>query len=219
MRRRPMPLASYDRLFPNQDTMPRGGFGNLIALPLQREARDRGCTVFLDEALEPHPDQWRHVAGVARLRPARVEELAAEARRRGGVLGVPDWDSEDNTPSARLSPLGGPASAEPALATVRARLSGRFELPTAGLPATLVDRLRRGAAFANPVFLERQRARLSTHRTPRVICCHEERGGWLWLPRGGRDAVEAELAAAGIELEVADARATGTELDLSSMVG
>ena len=32
-------FKSYDRLFPNQDTMPKGGFGNLIALPLQKSAR------------------------------------------------------------------------------------------------------------------------------------------------------------------------------------
>ncbi len=51
-------MASYDRLFPNQDTMPAGGFGNLIALPLQRERRGDGCTVFLDDALEPFADQW-----------------------------------------------------------------------------------------------------------------------------------------------------------------
>lgn len=36
-RERQLELTSYDRLFPNQDTMPKGGFGNLIALPLQRQ--------------------------------------------------------------------------------------------------------------------------------------------------------------------------------------
>ena len=51
-------MESYDRLIPNQDTMPRGGFGSLIALPLQREARESGNTVFLDKGLEAHPDQW-----------------------------------------------------------------------------------------------------------------------------------------------------------------
>lgn len=50
--------ASYDRFFPNQDTMPLGGFGNLIALPLQRRARDAGNSVFVDESLRPYDDQW-----------------------------------------------------------------------------------------------------------------------------------------------------------------
>lgn len=42
-------FRSYDRMFPNQDLLPSGGFGNLIALPLQRLARDAGNSVFVDE--------------------------------------------------------------------------------------------------------------------------------------------------------------------------
>jgi len=64
-------MASYDRLFPNQDTLPRGGFGNLIALPLQHQARERGHTVFLDDNLEPYPDQWTYLASVRRMDRAR----------------------------------------------------------------------------------------------------------------------------------------------------
>lgn len=49
-------LSSYDRMFPNQDTLPRGGFGNLIALPLQKAARDKKNSVFLNETFEPFAD-------------------------------------------------------------------------------------------------------------------------------------------------------------------
>ncbi len=49
-------LDSYARLFPNQDTLPKGGFGNLIALPLQKSARQQGNTVFLDEKFQPYAD-------------------------------------------------------------------------------------------------------------------------------------------------------------------
>jgi hypothetical protein len=76
-------MESYDRLFPNQDTMPRGGFGNLIALPLQHEARQRGDTVFLDEALEPYQNQWASLASVSRMAPTAIEAIAREATRRG----------------------------------------------------------------------------------------------------------------------------------------
>lgn len=41
-RRHELSMDSYDRLFPNQDTLPRGGFGNLIALPLQQGPGRRG---------------------------------------------------------------------------------------------------------------------------------------------------------------------------------
>ena len=55
-------LDSYDRLFPNQDTLPKGGFGNLIALPLQRGPREQSNSVFLDENLDPLADQWSFLA-------------------------------------------------------------------------------------------------------------------------------------------------------------
>jgi hypothetical protein len=58
MERRPdIGLNSYDRFFPNQDTLPKGGFGNLIALPLQRQPRASGNSVFLDENFVPYSDQ------------------------------------------------------------------------------------------------------------------------------------------------------------------
>ncbi|WP_366929498.1 DNA primase small subunit domain-containing protein, partial [uncultured Thiodictyon sp.] len=57
-RTRQLTLTSDDRLFPNQDTMPKGGLGNLIALPLQKQPRENGWSVFVDEDFRPHPDQW-----------------------------------------------------------------------------------------------------------------------------------------------------------------
>jgi hypothetical protein len=91
-------LDSYDRLFPNQDTLPQGGFGNLIALPLQKESREAGNTVFVDDYLEPWADQWAFLAQVRRVGRTHVERLVQEAERRGRVLGVrlpPQDDGED----------------------------------------------------------------------------------------------------------------------------
>ena len=81
-------LDSYDRLFPSQDTLPKGGFGNLIALPLQAEPRRKGNSVFLDRTFEPDPDQWAFLSGIRRMRPAEVDALVAVATRAGTVLGV-----------------------------------------------------------------------------------------------------------------------------------
>jgi hypothetical protein len=89
MERRPdIGLDSYDRLFPNQDTMPQGGFGNLIALPLQRAARKQDNTVFLDSALVPWADQWAFLASVRKIGRPQIEEIVEDAERRGRVLGV-----------------------------------------------------------------------------------------------------------------------------------
>lgn len=89
MERRPgIGLDSYDRLFPNQDTLPQGGFGNLIALPLQKQARERKNSAFLDKSLEPHTDQWSFLSGIERLGRSHVERVVAEAEREGRVIGV-----------------------------------------------------------------------------------------------------------------------------------
>src|SRR6266849_3550821 len=87
-RRHQLAMASYDRFFPNQDTLPRGGFGNLIALPLQYEARERGNTVFVDDRLVPHADQWTYLAGLSRIAPTTVDTIAQEAVARGQVIGL-----------------------------------------------------------------------------------------------------------------------------------
>jgi ketosteroid isomerase-like protein len=87
-RRHQIGFDSYDRLFPSQDTMPKGGFGNLIALPLQRIARQDSNTVFLDRNLQPHVDQWRYLASVGRLTLTDCEGIVREAARAGKILGI-----------------------------------------------------------------------------------------------------------------------------------
>jgi hypothetical protein len=89
-------LDSYDRLFPNQDTMPKGGFGNLIALPFQKHPRESGNSIFLNEQFQPYDDQWQFLASVARIPRARAESLAREAERRGRITGIRFAFSEDD---------------------------------------------------------------------------------------------------------------------------
>jgi hypothetical protein len=106
-RRHQLSMDSYDRLFPSQDTMPRGGFGNLIALPLQHGPRREGNSIFLDDNLQPIADdqQWAYLASVPRIDPRTVETIASEAMRHGSVIGVQMADvsdEEDATPWTRL---------------------------------------------------------------------------------------------------------------------
>ncbi|WP_245714620.1 TOTE conflict system archaeo-eukaryotic primase domain-containing protein [Micromonospora inyonensis] len=77
-----MDLRSYDRLFPNQDVLPDGGFGNLIAAPLQGRRRKDGLTTFLDlGTLEPHADQWAFLSTLDRLSPGDAEHIARQAKQ------------------------------------------------------------------------------------------------------------------------------------------
>ena len=217
-RRHQLSMESYDRLFPSQDTMPRGGFGNLIALPLQREPRKAGNTVFLDEELEPYPDdrQWVYLSAVPRIDPAAVETIAREATRQGSVVGVrsaesADCDDDDATPWARL-PSRKPKPViltEPVPPVVRAVLAQELFVEKAGLPSPLINEIKRLAAFQNPEFYKKQSMRLTTATTPRVIACAEDLPQYVGLPRGLRAEVQGLLGRYGASLDVEDRRTSG----------
>ncbi len=81
-------LESYDRFFPNQDTMPKGGLGNLIALPLQKVPRAEGNSIFVDSEFRPYQDQWAFLASVERMSGDAVEAVVQEAQKRGDLIGV-----------------------------------------------------------------------------------------------------------------------------------
>jgi hypothetical protein len=208
-RRYQIGLDSYDRLFPSQDTLPAGGFGNLIALPLQGLSRRAGNTVFVDRHLMPYPDQWRSLASVRRLEPADAERIVRDALHADRLLSVgpspPGAGDEDERtpwtlpPSRRQAegPIPGPLPA-----TVRAVLASRLFIEEEGLPPILVNRLRRLAAFQNPEFYRAQAMRLSTFGKPRLIDCSEDfpgpPGPAAWLPGCGRAVAHRERHRAGL---------------------
>jgi superfamily II DNA or RNA helicase len=219
-RRHQMDLSSYDRLFPNQDTLPRGGFGNLIALPLQYEPRQAGNSVFLDENFQPHPDQWAFLASLTRIAPSTVESIARDAGRQGKIVGVrsgsANEDGKDDAPWNR-PPSGQPEKvhiAELVPTEVHAILAQRLFVDKTELPSPLLNQIKRLAAFQNPDFYKKQSMRLSTALTPRVISCAEEFSRHIALPRGCRDELEALLKQYGSTLAIDDQRQPGEPLDV-----
>ena len=220
MERRPdIGLASYDRLFPNQDTLPKGGFGNLIALPLQRAARAGGNSVFLDESFEPCPDQWAVLASVRRIGQGKLEAIARDAEGRGRVVGVRmvATEEEDEMPwtappsrKRREVAVAGPLPAE-----LELMLGDQIYLAKERLSPALRNRLVRLAAFQNPEFYRAQAMRLPTYDKPRVIGCAEDHPLHLGLPRGCLDEVVELLKGLGIRTMVRDERCAGKLLEVS----
>jgi superfamily II DNA or RNA helicase len=213
-RRHQLGLDSYDRLFPSQDTLPRGGFGNLIALPLQHEARQAGNTVFLDSELRPYADQWAYLASVSRIDPADAARMARDATREGSVVGLPPvevgeaepWLRRPSRPPRRIRGTG------PLPQEVRVVLAQRLFVEKAGLPSPMIDQIRRLAAFQNPEFYKRERLRLSTALTPRVIGCSEDLPQHVALPRGCLGALQVLLRDHGVALELQDERTSGVDV-------
>lgn len=160
-------FRSYDRFFPNQDTLPKGGFGNLIALPLQKAARERGNSLFVDETLAPHSDQWAFLNEMERLPMQRLEQLVRTAEGRGRVINVrialPDEEADSQPwilpPSRRRDQL--PQGAMPT--KLELVLGDQIYVPKPDLPPSLRNALVRLAAFQNPEFYRAQAMRLSAH--------------------------------------------------------
>ena len=219
-RRYQLSMASYDRLFPNQDTLPNGGFGNLIALPLQYHPRQEGNTVFLNDELEPFADQWSFLSVLPRIAVAKVERIAMDATKRGQVIGLQIADTGDDLdaspwlrPPSR-KPICVPIT-EPVPHHVKSVLSQRLYIEKAGLPSPLINLIKRIAAFQNPEFYKKQNLRLSTALTPRVISCAEDHGEHISLPRGCFDDVRTLLNEHQSKLEMEDRRNSGGPITAS----
>ncbi len=213
-RRHQLGLDSYDRFFPNQDTMPKGGFGNLIALPLQKVPRESGFTEFLDDELRPHADQWSYLASIQRVSQLAVERLISEALQQGDLVGVriacaDDGDQPDpwTLPPSRKrpdKPIKGPLPSS--LEIVRSNL---IFIEKKALPPEMLNRLLRIAAFQNPEFYKAQAMRLSTFDKPRVIACGEDLPRHIALPRGCLGEVLALIEGHGIKTILRDERFAG----------
>jgi len=217
-RRHQLGMDSYDRFFPNQDTMPKGGFGNLIALPLQWMPRQNDNSVFLDSDFRPYPDQWKFLSGVRRMTTDSADALVREAMRTGSVIGVrislADEDDEAEPwtmpPSKRRTPaiIEGPLPER--IEIVRSNV---LYIEKKNLPPAMLNRLLRLAAFQNPEFYKAQAMRLSTFGKPRIISCGQDFAQHVALPRGCLADATALLADHKIRVDLRDERYAGAPID------
>jgi superfamily II DNA or RNA helicase len=200
-----MDLASYDRFFPSQDFLPRAGFGNLIALPLQKKFRALGNTEFLNvdqSTLRPWPDQWSLLSEIKRLGPSHVEALLEKVP----PVSVGPGHSKAVSASVRQR--------YPAPKQIRADLSATLSIEKSGIPPWLLAQMKRLALLHNPKFYEREKLRLSTWRIPRFIRCYEEDASHVHLPRGTLEEVKDLAKSAGSELYLTDQRPAPENLSL-----
>ena len=219
MERRPeIGLDSYDRFFPSQDTIPTGGFGNLIALPLQNKARKLGNSLFLDQEFNIYPDQWAFLANIRRMKRQEAEILVEEAIRKGHVVGVRMVVTDENEnepwtapPSRQPKPI--PVTG-PVPETIELVLNNQIYVPKEGLSPALRNRLIRIAAFQNPEFYKAQAMRFPTFDKPRIISCCEDFPGHIGIPRGCLDEVLALLRSLNVSVNISDQRFSGNRINI-----
>ena len=219
MERRPeIGLDSYDRFFPNQDTLPKGGFGNLIALPLQTEPRDHGNSVFLDENRTPYSDQWAFLASVRKISRSQAEEVVRDAEGKGRIVGVRLALAEEEDDAPWTAPPSRrrkePPIAGPMPESMELILGNQIYIAKDVLSPGLRNRLLRLAAFQNPEFYKAQAMRLPTYDKPRIIACAEDCPKHIGLPRGCLEEVRDLLADLKVKPIIRDERHAGDPLDV-----
>jgi len=201
---------SYDRLFPNQDILPEGGFGNLIALPLQKEPRLSGNSSFVDKEFNVIQDQWQHLAQMKPISHQDLNNLLTKASPNSALFDAqevieirPPWEL-----TAKTKPL----ILDSPPKKISITLANHVYFDLSEIQGTLVARLRRLVSFANPVFFKTQALRFSTHGIPRFISCARIEQGYLAIPRGCLDEALALLGENQIEVQIDDKREGGTKL-------
>ena len=212
-----MGLDSYDRFFPSQDTLPKGGFGNLIALPLQKIPRQQGGSVFIDRNLTPYADQWAYLGSVRKMTAFQIEGIVANVS--GDLLGLrhrfEDGDKIEKPwelkPSEHfcLEPLDGILPEE--VKAIRANL---LFIEKSSLPPALINRIIRLAAFHNPEFYQAQAMKFSTFNIPRLVHRAEDFSEHIALPRGCLQDFQTLCEAHEIKVLTGDKRFEGEPLSV-----
>ena len=213
-RRHEIQFKSYDRLFPSQDTMPKGGLGNLIALPFQKAARKKTNSEFVDDNFQSYDDQWAFLSTIQKISENRLENFISELSD-GHELGVLKKDEEEETEKpwetskkrVRLQKNDFPKN----LNIVKANM---LFIPKAGISQRALNRLKRLASFNNPMFYKRQAMRLSTYGHDRVVSCADETQEYLCLPRGCQSDLSSELYELGIDVWFNDKTHSGNSIDV-----
>lgn len=212
-------LASYDRIFPSQDSVPQDGLGNLIALPLQKTPRKLGNSVFLDEKFEPYGDQWAFLSSIKRMSLNELETHVEKAVLEGKVTGVRRIYEEADDEPWTIPPSGKQQRAvydQNSLPNkVAIVLSNQIYIAKEGLPPFLINELVRIAAFQNPEFYKAQAMRLPVFRIPRIIGCAEDFTKHLGIPRGCLDDIIQLFGELDIDSSIEDERNAGTPIRAS----
>lgn len=211
--RHELSFASYDRLFPAQDTLPKGGFGNLIALPFQGKAQENGNTLFVDAQFSPYPDQWVFLSSLPKITPEQLTEYLSKLCTDGGDTG-PLLNTSEQKPwpgkqeRRHLNKTDFPMQ-------VRLMISNLIYVDKQGFSQAALNAVKRLAAFRNPEFYKKQAMRLRIYDTPRILDCSYEDESFLGIPRGCMDSLAELFEAQEVPFSLEDRRNAGRSIDVS----
>ncbi|MCR4955022.1 MAG: DEAD/DEAH box helicase family protein [Treponema sp.] len=224
-KRHSIPFSSFDRMFPNQDEIPKGGYGNLIALPLQGKAVKEGHSVFVDENFKPYEDQWLFLSSIQKLDERFIRSVIREIENQ-----IPDFVEKDEERShaelvseSFIKEISKPARNDVLIradfpSEVQIILSNYVEINKAGISERALGILRRTAVFLNPEYFKNLRMHLPLYNIPRFIDCSKENEKYLLLPRGNLQTVLDKIIAVGADYHLTDNRETGDLIDIKDNI-
>ncbi|MCT2536723.1 DEAD/DEAH box helicase [Aquibacillus koreensis] len=189
-------MDSFDRMFPNQDILPKGGFGNLIALPLQKQAKVKGNSVFVNDSFQEYDDQWQYLSTVKKISEKDILQIVKKFSNEENPIMVKEQVENINMPTK-----------------ITIELNQGIEIPKDLLPNNILTELQKLATFGNPEFFKAQAKRYSTHRMPRMIDCTQINDNKLLLPRGLIEKVEDIFSKYKISLKILNRQNMGKGID------
>jgi superfamily II DNA or RNA helicase len=204
-------FKSYDRIFPNQDSLPEGGFGNLIALPLQGKARKNGNAVFVDRHFIPYNDQWMYLAAIEKVSEKRIDRLLRIYGQRSELGEL----STTNEAKPWELPALPELSTEDFPKEIEIVKSNALYIPLKDLSSKVLNYIKRIASFKNPEFYARQGMRFSTYNVPRIISCADIMDEYIALPRGCEDAIIDLLQIRKVNYRIEDKTNCGESISVS----
>lgn len=205
-----MSFNSYDRFFPNQDYLPEGGFGNLVALPLQGQARRKQNSVFVDNDFLVYKDQWAFLYNLKKIQESTIDQLLhLHYQEELGKLSM----SSESKPW--VTPLPQNITQEDFHAKVEIIKADKLYIPLKAVSAKVLNHLKRIAAFKNPEFYSKQALRLSTYAIPRIISCFDITNEYLAMPRGCEDATRSFLNDNAVTYTIIDKTNHGNKISVS----
>lgn len=205
-----MSFNSYDRFFPNQDYLPEGGFGNLVALPLQGQARRKENSVFVDNDFLVYKDQWAFLYNLKKIQESTIDQLLRLHYQE--ELGKLSMSSEIKP---WVTPLPQNITQEDFHAKVEIIKADKLYIPLKAVSAKVLNHLKRIAAFKNPEFYSKQALRLSTYAIPRIISCFDITNEYLAMPRGCEDATRSFLNDNAVTYTITDKTNHGNKISVS----
>lgn len=205
-----MSFNSYDRFFPNQDYLPEGGFGNLVALPLQGQARRKENSVFVDNDFLVYKDQWAFLYNLKKIQESTIDQLLRLHYQE--ELGKLSMSSESKP---WVTPLPQNITQEDFHAKVEIIKANKLYIPLKAVSAKVLNHLKRIAAFKNPEFYSKQALRLSTYAIPRIISCFDITNEYLAMPRGCEDATRSFLNDNAVTYTITDKTNHGNKISVS----